>query len=234
MTNLRIFAAAALLSTAVVVSPSMAQEGGMKGGGQAGAAMSAGHPAPSGGAAANIGVGGRMGGAANVGGGARLSGGAAPMAGGRTALGGNAMAPNAGGNFRTTQSVQSGGPVAQQRLASGSWNGQRQNWNNQGSWNNYNGDWNRGDGDWNRHRGFRGGPSVSFGFGVSPDYYGYDSYAYNDYPAYDDSYAYYGNDDGYVSANAGADPAYCAQRYRSYDPASGTFLGYDGQRHPCP
>jgi len=32
-----------------------------------------------------------------------------------------------------------------------------------------------------------------------------------------------------VSAND-----YCAQRYRSYDPASGTFLGYDGARHPCP
>jgi hypothetical protein len=28
--------------------------------------------------------------------------------------------------------------------------------------------------------------------------------------------------------------AYCAQRYRSYDPASGTYLGYDGRRHPCP
>jgi len=28
--------------------------------------------------------------------------------------------------------------------------------------------------------------------------------------------------------------SYCAQRYRSYDPASGTYLGYDGLRHPCP
>jgi hypothetical protein len=28
--------------------------------------------------------------------------------------------------------------------------------------------------------------------------------------------------------------AYCEQKYRSYDPASGTYLGYDGQRHPCP
>lgn len=28
--------------------------------------------------------------------------------------------------------------------------------------------------------------------------------------------------------------AYCAQRYRSYDPASGTYLGYDGRRHRCP
>lgn len=28
--------------------------------------------------------------------------------------------------------------------------------------------------------------------------------------------------------------AYCAQRFRSYDPRSGTYLGYDGYRHPCP
>ena len=28
--------------------------------------------------------------------------------------------------------------------------------------------------------------------------------------------------------------AYCSQRYRSYDPGSGTYLGYDGNRHPCP
>jgi hypothetical protein len=27
--------------------------------------------------------------------------------------------------------------------------------------------------------------------------------------------------------------AYCSQRYRSFDPASGTYLGYDGQRHMC-
>ncbi len=27
--------------------------------------------------------------------------------------------------------------------------------------------------------------------------------------------------------------SYCSQRYRSFDPASGTFLGYDGQRHYC-
>jgi hypothetical protein len=27
---------------------------------------------------------------------------------------------------------------------------------------------------------------------------------------------------------------YCASRFRSYDPASGTYLGYDGYRHPCP
>jgi hypothetical protein len=27
--------------------------------------------------------------------------------------------------------------------------------------------------------------------------------------------------------------AYCAEKYRSFDPASGTYLGYDGLRHPC-
>jgi len=28
--------------------------------------------------------------------------------------------------------------------------------------------------------------------------------------------------------------AYCASRYGSYDPASGTYLGSDGYRHSCP
>ncbi len=37
----------------------------------------------------------------------------------------------------------------------------------------------------------------------------------------------------YVAPGNGS-VAYCAQRYRSYDPASGTYLGYDGLRHPCP
>ena len=30
------------------------------------------------------------------------------------------------------------------------------------------------------------------------------------------------------------DEAYCRRRYRSYDPRSGTFMGTDGVRHPCP
>jgi hypothetical protein len=28
--------------------------------------------------------------------------------------------------------------------------------------------------------------------------------------------------------------AYCMQRFRSYDPKTGTYLGHDGQRHSCP
>jgi hypothetical protein len=38
---------------------------------------------------------------------------------------------------------------------------------------------------------------------------------------------------GNPSYAMGSDVSYCAQRYRSYDPASGTFMGYDGRRHPC-
>jgi hypothetical protein len=34
------------------------------------------------------------------------------------------------------------------------------------------------------------------------------------------------------------EPAYgddwCARHYRSYDPVSGTYVGRDGRRHPCP
>jgi hypothetical protein len=30
------------------------------------------------------------------------------------------------------------------------------------------------------------------------------------------------------------DQTWCARRYRSYDPASGTYLGHDGMRRRCP
>ena len=51
---------------------------------------------------------------------------------------------------------------------------------------------------------------------------------------YDDPGYYYApGPDVYGAADPSAE-AYCSQRYRSYDPASGTYLGYDGMRHPCP
>ena len=37
-----------------------------------------------------------------------------------------------------------------------------------------------------------------------------------------------------AAAAAQQNVAYCVQRFRSYDPASGTYLGTDGYRHPCP
>jgi len=66
----------------------------------------------------------------------------------------------------------------------------------------------------------------------APGYYGYYDGYYPGY-AYAPGYAY-GDTSGYTSVPGGGNGAYCAQRYRSYDPASGTFLGYDGIRHPCP
>lgn len=36
------------------------------------------------------------------------------------------------------------------------------------------------------------------------------------------------------AAPANSAVAYCMNRFKSYDPASGTYLGYDGFRHPCP
>ncbi|MEJ8571066.1 BA14K family protein [Microbaculum marinum] len=39
---------------------------------------------------------------------------------------------------------------------------------------------------------------------------------------------------GYAPARGTAEwNAYCASKYRSFDPATGTFLGYDGKRHYC-
>jgi hypothetical protein len=53
--------------------------------------------------------------------------------------------------------------------------------------------------------------------------------------------SYYGPAYGYDDSVAAGPPpgdedavAYCIQTYRSYDPQSGTYLGNDGQRHPCP
>jgi hypothetical protein len=80
-----------------------------------------------------------------------------------------------------------------------------------------------------RHRGGGFWPGVAVGVGVGS------TYGYYGSPYYDDSYGYY--DDTTVSAGPPVDDdavSYCMQRYKSYDPASGTYLGYDGQRHPCP
>jgi hypothetical protein len=75
-----------------------------------------------------------------------------------------------------------------------------------------------------RHRGRNTGVAVAAGVtgliigGIiasqSQPYY-YDPY-YQPYPAY------------------GGAIAYCARRFRSYDPYSMTYLGSDGYRHPCP
>jgi hypothetical protein len=35
-------------------------------------------------------------------------------------------------------------------------------------------------------------------------------------------------------AQGGTDVSYCEQRFRSYNPSTGTYLGFDGQYHACP
>jgi len=37
----------------------------------------------------------------------------------------------------------------------------------------------------------------------------------------------------YAAKDGTANGASCAQRYRSHEPVSGTFLGYDNRRHKC-
>jgi|HubBroStandDraft_4_1064222.scaffolds.fasta_scaffold2149354_1 hypothetical protein len=42
----------------------------------------------------------------------------------------------------------------------------------------------------------------------------------------------FGNGYTFASMDGSANSFACAQRYRSFDPASGTYLGYYGNRHP--
>lgn len=100
-----------------------------------------------------------------------------------------------------------------------------------------------GGGQWSGNRHWHGrrhwrAPGYGFGAGLALGALG-SSYYYNDPSYYDDTYAYapetYVDDGQYAAAPAAdGDAAYCAQRYRSYDPASGTYLNYDGNRYPCP
>jgi hypothetical protein len=58
----------------------------------------------------------------------------------------------------------------------------------------------------------------------APGYYGYaPGYAYAPGYTYD-----------YVAPTGGGSVGWCEAHYRSYNPATGTFLGYDGRYHPCP
>jgi len=70
------------------------------------------------------------------------------------------------------------------------------------------------------YRGYGGGYGYNFylgpGWGYQDPYYYTPDYAPPDYSGYDDSHL-----------------QWCLNRYRSYEPRTNTFLGYDGYRHPC-
>ena len=66
---------------------------------------------------------------------------------------------------------------------------------------------------------------------AAPYYYGPGPYYY---PYYSRPY-YAPVPAGYYAQGYGPPPgAYCMQRFRSYNPRSGTYLGTDGSRHSCP
>ena len=88
-------------------------------------------------------------------------------------------------------------------------------------------------------------------YGPYYDYYGlydngYYGYPYYDPFLYDGFYGFYGGGfyggygcGGVVAVPApivpsGGGVAYCEAHFRSYNPATGMYLGYDGRHHPCP
>jgi len=83
-----------------------------------------------------------------------------------------------------------------------------------GGWHHH-GRWHHGwrHGGWGPGIGFAAGALLGSALAPRPYYYGGRAYAYEPAPP---------------------DVAYCEQRFRSYDPDTGTYLGYDGHRHPCP
>ena len=85
----------------------------------------------------------------------------------------------------------------------------------------YYGGW-RGGG-WGYYGGGFAAGAILGGLLAAPYYYG------------GGPYYYYAPGPGYYYGPPSGDAvAYCMQRFRSYDPRNGTFLGNDGYRHPCP
>lgn len=82
-------------------------------------------------------------------------------------------------------------------------------------------------GGWGVGAGFAAGALLGAGIAgaYGPYYYG---------PAYYGPPVVYGPPAAYGPPPDGDAVAYCMQRFKSYDPGSGTYLGYDGLRHPCP
>jgi hypothetical protein len=105
----------------------------------------------------------------------------------------------------------------------------------------WHGGW-RGGGGWSR--GGLGWGGIAAGAAIAaataplwgPNYYDY-TYGYGPYDGgYGPGYGYgaysYGPSAPMV-AEGGGGVAWCQANFRSYNPATGLYLGYDGQYHPC-
>src|SRR5450755_4781363 len=209
MISLRVLstvAAIALILPMAVPTASFAQN---QPPGKAGAAAGAPHIGGGGGGAPRMGGGGapRLMGSGGGGGGVRMGGGAPPM--------GAAPGPRVSGGG----GVAMGGGAPGPRFSGGGGGG--------GYRGGYDGGRRHDHGGGGLFPGAVAGALVGgaiasqgyYGPGYSPGYY-------------DDQYY---DDSAVAVAPAGDDGvAYCMQTYRSYDPQSGTYLGNDGYRHPCP
>jgi BA14K-like protein len=87
--------------------------------------------------------------------------------------------------------------------------------------------------NWGHYDAYAYAPGYYGAYGYAPGYAYAPGYTYAPGEAYGD-YAYAPGPGYSVGYSGGSDTAYCSQRFRSYDPGSGTYLGYDGMRHPCP
>jgi BA14K-like protein len=125
-------------------------------------------------------------------------------------------------NFNLLTEVDSGNYWRKRRHGSNNFNGGNYNgWNNNG-WNN-NG-WNNNNNNGWRHRRHRNHnnndwPYYALAFGLG---YGLGGYGGG-----------YGYNDGYYGGGGGGHVEWCLNRYRSYNPRTNLFKGYDGYYHQC-
>jgi hypothetical protein len=159
--------------------------------------------------------GGRFGGGGGGGGGAGLGGGGGR--GGGIGMGGGGGMPRFSGGGGAPRFSGGGGGVrfsgARPRFQGGGgagvrWAGRPRYWASRP----WRPGWGWGPGWWGW------GYGVGWGLGWGYPYYYGDAYYYDDAPV----------------VVEGSAQAYCARRFKSYDPRSGTYLGYDGRRRPCP
>ncbi len=210
-TRLGVFGATALSLSLAIATPVLAQEAGRAAGG---------HPGAVGARAGSANVGGPRTG--NVGAQANFRGGQTNVGRSNFAGRGNAQFAQGGyrgGEFRGDRGRGFRRDIAAGAVAAGVATGSALAFgNNYGYYN---------DGYYD---------SNYYGDSYTPNYYG-DSYAYDDGVTYSAGIPLvtFDQPQGPVAVEeaVGGDASYCAQRYRSYDPASGTYLGFDGLRHPC-
>jgi hypothetical protein len=210
MSKLRIVGATALSLALAVAAPAFAAGLGAGGGMHAGGGGGAMHLGGIGGGAMH---GGGVGGAMRVGGSGGMHVGG--FGGGAMHVGGTGGGMHVGERIDDGRSVSAGNFTGRGsgQLAHGGYRGDHDRHHKYGP-------------GFRFASGLAAGSALGYGYGGSydPNYYN-DGYAYDD-PGYD----------GYSSSvvSSGADPSYCVGRYQSYDPTSGTYLGDDGLRHPCP